>query len=631
MKQLIFVCWLLSFPGLCQNNLVLTEEKQGILAFYQQNPLDINQVEESELTALGILETSQIKAFLMHRIQIGRFLSIYELQSIPWWDLNTCRLMESLLVCKQKIPTWYTPSNPQHQIITRMERTLEEKKGFSEPSTRSKVRYLGNPWNHLLRYRGSWNSYVRGGLLLAKDAGEPNNFDFYSAFLEIKDPIGRYKLILGDFINQWGQGLIQSGSFSLGKSYESIRATQKFHGGGLPYTSSGESEFYRGISLQHSLGSIQSQLFLSIRKKDLILAKDSSFFRSFQLDGLHRTPTEISQKNRLNEKAAGVNIRYIQPHFDLTLSHTWTNWNYVYRPSEPLDWSGRNLSNSSLSYLWQHGNKRFSVELAHTNFSAWAIIQAFSIATTQKTDFSSIVRYYQAGYFSPMANAFRESSTNKNEIGLYIGHQYQLNKYRRLSSYIDLFRFPSETSSRWVSNKLGFELLSRYQWDRRKLGQYFLQVKWTQKVREDAKFNLYQASLDWNKKYRFLEWHGRIMWAHIRAGNQIESGYLYLHDFDFHRQRFQIQVRNAWIWSASYDTRLYAYEPSLRFSFLLPAYYDPSIRNVLLLEYKVSKQMSLGLKIARTDFFQKDEIGSGLDAIPKSHKSDVGIQFIYSP
>ena len=387
MKQLIYIYWLLPFSIFAQNSLLLTEEKQGILAFYEQNPLDINLVEEAELSALGILEAIQINAFIKHRKQIGRFLSIYELQSIPHWEINTLRIIQRLMVCRPAPKNWLYPDNPKHQMLLRSEQTLEQKKGFSEPTSRSKTRYLGNPWGQVFRYRGYVNPLLRGGLLIAKDAGEPNYLDFHSGFIEIKAPKGHSKWILGDFINQWGQGLVQSGSFSLGKSYESIRATQKFHGGGLPYTSSGEAEFYRGINFQRSQGNWQYQFYLSHRKKDLILSKDSSYFRSFQMDGLHRTPTEISQKNGLIEKAAGANFRYMQPNFDLTLSHTWTNWNYLYRPSEPLDWSGRNLSNSSLSYLVRHGNKRYSGEFAHTNLSAWAMIQAFSMAASKRRIF----------------------------------------------------------------------------------------------------------------------------------------------------------------------------------------------------------------------------------------------------
>ncbi len=55
---------------------MLTEEKLGIIAFYEQNPLDINLVGEAELIALSILDASQINAFIKHRQKIGRFLSI---------------------------------------------------------------------------------------------------------------------------------------------------------------------------------------------------------------------------------------------------------------------------------------------------------------------------------------------------------------------------------------------------------------------------------------------------------------------------------------------------------------------------------------------------------------------------
>ena len=121
------------------------------------------------------------------------------------------------------------------------------------------------------------------------------------------------------------------------------------------------------------------------------------------------------------------------------------------------------------------------------------------------------------------------------------------------------------------------------------------------------------------------------MWSHIESKEQIESGYLWLNDFDYHFKRFKFQMRTAWVWSGSYDTRLYAYEPSLPLSFLLPAYYDPSTRNLILIEYKGENKISLALKIARTDYFQKEVIGSGLDAIAASHKTDIGLQVAYIP
>lgn len=636
MKRLIVVYWLFPYLLLAQNSIELTEEKQGILAYYQQNPIDINEVTEVELLAMGILHATQIEAFFHHRKLIGRFNSKFELQTIPHWDMLTLHTMQSLLICREVHKRLTQPENSEHQIILRSENTLEQKIGFSDPSNRSKIRYLGNPIRSLIRYRGTWNSYFRAGLLMSKDAGETQYNDFTSAFLEFKDTRGHFKLILGDFINQWGQGLVQSGSFSLGKSYESIRATQKFHGGALPYTSSGETEFYRGLNLQSTFQNIQGQLYFSSRKKDLILSKDSSYFRSFQLDGLHRTPNEIGRQNRLQEFAAGVNLRYLNQHSQWAFAHTWTQWNYLFQPLNTLDWRGQTLINSSLSYISQQGNIRIAGEVAHTATSAWAMIHAVSWAVNKKTDLSGIIRMYQAGYFSPMANAISENSSNKNEWGLFVGHQYQRTKYQRISSYLDVFRFPKNSSIQWASDKIGWELLSRFQWDRRKLGHYFTQLKWTHKNLKDSNVRIlphdfYQVSFDWNMPIKRFEWHGRVMWSHIHSKIQKESGYLFLNDLSYRYKHLKIEMRTAWIWSGSYDTRLYAYEPSLPFSFLLPAYYDPSTRNLCLIEYKGFNNLSIAIKIARTDYFQKDVIGSGLDTITASHKTDIGIQVAYLP
>jgi hypothetical protein len=633
LKQLIFICWLLPYLISAQQSAELTEEKQGILSYYHQNPIDINEATTAELLAMGVLQNQQIASFIEHRKRIGKFISLYELQTIPGWDIPTLRAIQTLFTCRINPPRWHKAENIKQQLILRIENTLEQKNGFSAPTTRSKVRFTGNPYNTLLRYRGTWNSHLRVGILSSKDAGEQHYNDFTSAFVEVKDTRGNFKLILGDFINQWGQGLVQSGSFSLGKSYESIRATQKFHGGAMVYTSSGESEFYRGINLQTTFRRLQVQGYFSRRKKDLILSKDSTYFRSFQIDGLHRTPTEIGQQNRLKEYATGINLRYRGKQTEWSVAQTITRWNHAFQPSNPLDWRGNVLINTSVSYISQLGNVRLSGEVAHAAPKAWASIHALSWAINKKTDVSGIIRMYEAGYFSPMSNAISESSNNKNEWGLFLGHQYQRSKYQRISSYIDLFQFPKASSSQWASEQLGWELLSRFQWDRRKSGHYFAQLKWTHKnsANSNSSHEQLQASIDWNRNLHRIGWHGRIMWSHIQSNDQNESGYLWLNDFEYHMKRFNVKMRTAWIWSGSYDTRLYAYEPSLPISFLLPAYYDPSTRNMCLIEYKGLKQVSIALKMARTDYFQKEVIGSGLDAISASHKTDIGLQIAYIP
>ena len=61
------------------------------LNFYYENQLNINSANELELRDLFLLNEIQISNFITYRTQFGNFLSIYELQAIPSWDLITIR------------------------------------------------------------------------------------------------------------------------------------------------------------------------------------------------------------------------------------------------------------------------------------------------------------------------------------------------------------------------------------------------------------------------------------------------------------------------------------------------------------------------------------------------------------
>jgi len=226
---------------------------------------------------------------------------------------------------------------------------------------------LGDRTNQTLRYRGQLNSNLRMGFLLQKDAGEKNLSDFSSGFIEFKSKGRVEKIIVGDFVNQWGQGLVQSGGFSLGKSFESIKATQKFHLGGLAYSSSTEYGFYRGINTTFKLSEyLRIQSFVSFRNLDATTGTDSlgqPFLRSRVEDGFHRTTSEISHKNAMQERTAGVNLVYSALTFPLVLqiNSVLTYWSLP-KPEgsgyKKAEWSGQTLRNYSVSFQYPFRNIR---------------------------------------------------------------------------------------------------------------------------------------------------------------------------------------------------------------------------------------------------------------------------------
>lgn len=613
------------------------EVEETRLQFFQQNPFDINQVSSEELRGLHLFTINQINTFLAYRTSHGPLLSLHELQIITGWDTETLQKTLGLLTCNPPTKKWFQTEQQSHQILVKMERTVEEKVGFSPATSRSKTRYLGNPWAQNIRYRGKWNTYIRGGFTLQKDPGETKLTDFTSFYLEVKPTKWIDKLIVGDYINQWGQGLIQAGGFSLGKTYESIRATQKFNLGGLPYSSSGEAAFYRGMSLQGHQGPISFATFYTIRYVDATISVDSlnqSFYRSIDIDGYHRTVTELKNKHSLRESAWGFQTLVPIQRGYISFSTTQHHWNLPKRNTQAYnqaDWQGSLLTNFALAHHIPWKQVFIAGELATANPNAWACMESIAFPISQKLDFSALVRYYGAGYFSPMAQALGESSQTKNELGLFLGNQFQISKYKRLSSYFDIFYFPKRNFTYPYPGAWGIEWLSRFQWDRKRKGQYFAQLKWAnQSTGAGTRKNHIQASFDVHQQlFSHFKWHSRLMFSYLVSPNQNELGAMWLNDLQVEHRWWKLQARLAFIQTPSYDTRLYAYEPTLRYSFSLPAYFDPSMRNLVLLSLTPSKHWELGIKIARTQYFTKEMIGSGLDALPTSHKTDVGIQIVY--
>jgi hypothetical protein len=607
------------------------EEKQSSFDYYLANPLNINLVTQIELQSSLLFSAEQITSFLAFRKQIGSFQSILELQTIPTWDLEFLRRIQDFVVCNPTNPSWWKPSSSEHQILFKTDWTAETKKGFTEPDLRSKTRYVGDRTNQILRYRGQLNTNLRVGFLVQKDAGEKNLSDFSSGFIEFKSKGILEKVILGDFVNQWGQGLVQAGGFSLGKSFESIKATQKFNLGGLAYSSSVEYGYYRGVNTTLKMTEfLRVQAFASYRNLDATTGADSlgqKYLRSRVEDGFHRTASEISHIDAMQEKTAGMTLIYSSLILPLILQFNtvWTHWS-LQKPAglgyKKKEWSGDELKNYSIHIQYPYRNIRLVGEIAYSGGQQFAILQSGATSISKKMDLSYLIRFYSAGYFSPKSNGLSENSENLNEMGLFLGHSYQINKQWKLSSYFDYFRFPEPKFRVNESNTFGWEILSRVIWEKRHAARGFIQGKWTRKENQD----LLQISLDGHYlKVKSWDFHLRAMASKLGS----EIGYLVLQDTKWDKGKWTIQGRIAYLNTPSYDTRNYAYEPGVPYSFLLPAYAGKALKTNLVMAFQWKREIQLAAKWARITYYDRTEIGSGLDLIQGSKKTDVTLQILY--
>ena len=96
-----------------QNLLPITAEDLNYGTVYENliqlytAPLDLNTCTREELAATYLLNERQLNRFCEYRAQFGNFLSIYELQAIPEFELALIyRLLPFVTVAPQNRKLW---------------------------------------------------------------------------------------------------------------------------------------------------------------------------------------------------------------------------------------------------------------------------------------------------------------------------------------------------------------------------------------------------------------------------------------------------------------------------------------------------------------------------------------------
>jgi hypothetical protein len=81
--------------------------------------------------------------------------------------------------------------------------------------------------------------------------------------------------------------------------------------------------------------------------------------------------------------------------------------------------------------------------------------------------------------------------------------------------------------------------------------------------------------------------------------------------------------------TGGYDSRIYAYESDVLYSFSIPGFFDKGYRYYLNISYHSGEKLTLWIRLAQTRYLNKTVIGSALDQINGRYKTDVRIQLRY--
>ena len=102
-----------------------------------------------------------------------------------------------------------------------------------------------------------------------------------------------------------------------------------------------------------------------------------------------------------------------------------------------------------------------------------------------------------------------------------------------------------------------------------------------------------------------------------------------MQDIIYTTPKLSISSRMALFDTECQQNRQYAYERDVLYAFSIPGYSGQGIRNYLLFSYRMNRQIDIWARIARTTFYDRNEIGTGLETINGNKRTDVKFQIRY--
>jgi hypothetical protein len=629
------------------------------LAQFLKEPVNLNHADKGQLEELKIISAIQIDNLIAYRKLLGNLISIYELQAVPGWDINFIRRIRPFITVSNKIEIFNSIGSRlksgQHTILLRSSRVLEKSKGYLLDRSAASNYYPGSPVKILLRYKYRFKNYLQFGFTAEKDAGEQffrgaqkDGFDFYSAHFYARN-LGIIKsLVIGDFSINLGQGLTQWQGLAFGKGSEIINIKRQSDVL-RPYNSAGEIAFNRGVGITLNKNNWEATAFAGYRKLDANFVNDTlnynDYVSSLQTSGNHRTNSEVTDMGRQGQLSVGGNIGYSNDKFHVGLNgvhydfeYPITKHGYLYNA---FALSGKTAGNYSVDYSYTFKNMHFFGEAAIDNGFDKAFVNGLLISTDAHVDMSILYRKISRGYQSLYTNAFTENTFPANESGLFAGISISPLSSFKINAYADFFSFP------WLKYRVdapstGQEYMIQFTYHPNKQVEIYTRYRTKTKAINYNPGNLAlnpvelkpkqglrtQFSIKINNSFTFRS-KVELVWFDKRGPNP-QNGFLVFSEVKYKplQSPFSANLRLQYFETDGYDSRIYAFENDVQYSYSIPVFFDKGYRYYLNIKFDLTNRLSVWGRFSQTYYPEKNSIGSGLDLINSHSKSEIKLQGI---
>ena len=625
------------------------EDELEELSRHLDEPVNINVATQSQLEQFPFLSDLQIENILAYIYIHGQMRTIYELQLVEEMDKRTIDLLLPFVCVRVVEDRKGYPSLKtilkygRQEVLTRLDVPLYTRKGYEK-------NYLGPSLYHSLRYSFHYSDYLQVGLTAEKDAGEPmfalhnrKGYDSYSPYLLLKNR-GRLKaLALGNYRLSFGQGLVLSTDFRLGKTFS--LSTAEYRAGGIrKHSSTDEYNYFRGAAATvNLLPSLDFSAFYSHRSMDGAI--ENGEITSIYKTGLHRTQKEADKIHAFTLQLTGGNITYEKNQLKVGVTCIYYFLNRPYEPDlkkyAKYNLHGNHFCNIGIDYKYHLGRFTWIGEAA-TGKKGFALLNQLKYNLSSDYRLLLVHRYYSYDYWAMFGRSFGESSTPQNENGWYLAAEATPLAHWKFFASLDAFSFP------WWKYRIsqpskGVDVMFQTTYSPRRNVSMYLNYRYKCKDRDvtGTSGKVILPVLHHRLRYRLTcmsgAWNFRttLDYTHFRQQDGMKYRFegkqgwqcTQLCAYSFPDFPLAISLQGTYFHTDDYDSRVYASEKGLLYTFYTPSFYGKGFRYSTHLRYDLSKTFLFLIKFGHTIYQDRETIGSGNDLIHGNKKADIQMQF----
>ena len=625
------------------------EDELETLSARLQEPVNINAATKRQLEEFPFLTDIQIENILAYVYINGQMQTLYELQLVAEMDRQTIELLLPFVCIKtvegpSRYPSLKTVLKYAGQeVLTRLDIPLYTRKGYEK-------NYLGPAVYHSLRYSFRYGDYFQAGITGEKDAGEPffalhdkKGYDYYSFYGLLKNR-GRLKaLALGNYKLGFGQGLVIGTDFGLGKTF-SMSASEFRRGGIRKHSSTDSYNYFRGTAVTvEILRFLELSAFYSHRSMDGVVkgGKIASIYKT----GLHRTEKEADKMNAFVMQSAGGNLTYEKNRLKVGVTGIYYRFSHPYEPDlkkyAKYNLHGNDFYNLGVDYKYRWGRLVWIGEGA-VGKQGYALLNQLKYKILTGYQLLLIHRCYSHDYWSFFGRSFGEGSAPQNENGWYLATEAAPWAHWKFFASLDMFSFP------WWKYRIskasqGIDGMFQATYSPQKDLLLYLNYRYKRKERDvsgtGGKVTLpvfhhklrcrlaytpgafsCRTTVDYNyfrqQSGEGHEFEGKQGWQCTQSCAYTFSGF-----------PLAVSVQGTYFYTDDYDSRIYASEKGLVYTFYTPSFYGSGFRYSAHIRCDLNKTFMFLVKFGQTAYRDRETIGSGNDLIEGNTKTDLQMQF----